>query len=870
MGIFSLFGKSTRTSKSGPFQFRYLPRLENLESRLAPYNTSGNLWPHPELITISFMPDGTNLGGVSSNLFSVFNQKFGSAAPWQNQILKAAQAWAQHTNINFAVVSDNGAADGSGNYQQGDPGFGDIRIGGSNFGNNTLAMAYLPPPVNNYSIAGDIQFNTGETYNIGSTYDLFTVAVHEFGHALGLIHSSVTTADMYPNYSGTKSALAGDDISGIRNIYSNNNPRSPDAYNSANNSFANAANITSQINTTSNTALLTNLDITATSETDFYQFTAPSGSSSTLTAKVQSTGLSLLAPKVWIFNSSQTQIATASGANQYGTTITATATITAGQTYYVKVAGADTTAFGTGKYALVLNMGTGASPTVPLPKTQTANGNPLSGGGGIAMAQALEYRVNTYTTGVQQTFAESPQAVAMDSHGNYVVTWSSYGQDGSGWGVYAQRFNASGVPQGNEFRVNTTTAGDQKYSTVAMAPNGNCVITWSSYGQDGSGWGVYAQRFSVVVAAVTNITQPVANLLGGILGSVITGVNNTLAVLVNGSEFRVNSTTAGDQKYSTVAMDSLGNFVVTWSSNGQDGSGWGVCGRLYSALGLVLSNEFRINTTTAGDQMYSSVARDGAGNFVVTWSSYGQDGNGWGIFGQRFDSAGIAQGSEFQVNTTTSGDQEFSAVSMKVDGDFMVTWSGNSGGDWNVFGQQFDGDGSPAGQNFMVNTTTVGDQKFSSVAMNSMGYIVIAYSGNGAGDTNGVFTQRYVIGADSFSVPDTAVVNGDEQAVGDGNGDGLADIIAGAVACGPHDQVFKGLDDSLPAALMAHEPGFNGGVRDASVEVSGKGKSDILTSSRTKRQQLEGDFEADRWNILDSLFAYDPAFTGPVNVGRAH
>jgi hypothetical protein len=55
------------------------------------------------------MPDGTNLGGVTSNLFSAFNARFGSAAAWQNQILKAAQVWAQQTNLNFAVVSDNGA-----------------------------------------------------------------------------------------------------------------------------------------------------------------------------------------------------------------------------------------------------------------------------------------------------------------------------------------------------------------------------------------------------------------------------------------------------------------------------------------------------------------------------------------------------------------------------------------------------------------------------------------------------------------------------------------------------------------------------------------------------------------------------------------
>src|SRR5262245_32766794 len=129
-------------------------RLERLEDRTVPYAVTGNAWLHPELITISFVPDGTALsssGGttITSNLFSTFNTQFGSAAAWQNQVLKAAQAWAQQTGINFAVVPDNGASAGTGDYQQGDPGFGDIRIGGYNFNSATLASAFLPPPVNN-------------------------------------------------------------------------------------------------------------------------------------------------------------------------------------------------------------------------------------------------------------------------------------------------------------------------------------------------------------------------------------------------------------------------------------------------------------------------------------------------------------------------------------------------------------------------------------------------------------------------------------------------------------------------------------------------------------------------------------------------
>src|SRR5262245_47317240 len=206
--------------------------LEVLESRVALYSASGNAWPQAQLITISFVPDGTNVNGYSSNLFATFNAKFGSASAWQNQILKAAQQWAQQTNINFALKADSGAPSGSGSTQQGDDSFGDIRIGGYAFGNTTLAQAYLPPPVNNYSIAGDIQLNTGQTWNIGSTYDLFTTAMHEFGHALGLYHGASGSV-MYGSYGSAKTGLATDDINGIRNIYSGDAPRAKDVFDAA-------------------------------------------------------------------------------------------------------------------------------------------------------------------------------------------------------------------------------------------------------------------------------------------------------------------------------------------------------------------------------------------------------------------------------------------------------------------------------------------------------------------------------------------------------------------------------------------------------------------------------------------------------------
>lgn len=66
----------------------------------------------------------------------------------------------------------------------------------------------------------------------------------------------------------------------------------------------------------------------------------------------------------------------------------------------------------------------------------------------------------------------------MDALGNFVVTWSSSGQDfGTGMGVYAQRYNGVGLPQGPEFKVNTTANNDQQHSRVAMDDAGDFVVT---------------------------------------------------------------------------------------------------------------------------------------------------------------------------------------------------------------------------------------------------------------------------------------------------------------------------------------------------------------------------------------------------------
>ncbi|MBZ0136588.1 MAG: tandem-95 repeat protein [Planctomycetes bacterium] len=224
---------------------------------------------------------------------------------------------------------------------------------------------------------------------------------------------------------------------------------------------------------------------------------------------------------------------------------------------------------------------------------------------GVSPAGA-EFRVNTTTADSQET---SPlgRSVALDADGDFVITWMSHNQDGSGYGIYAQRYDNTGAAVGGEFQVNSYTTNDQYYPSVALDADGDFVITWTSNGQDGSGSGVYAQRYDNTGAAV-------------------------------GGEFQVNSYTTSSQQYPSVALDADGDFVITWTSNGQDGSGNGIYAQRYDNTGAAVGGEFQVNSYTTSDQYHPSVALDADGDFVITWMSNGQDGSGWGVYAQRYTS----------------------------------------------------------------------------------------------------------------------------------------------------------------------------------------------------------------------------------------
>ncbi len=318
-----------------------------------------------------------------------------------------------------------------------------------------------------------------------------------------------------------------------------------------------------------------------------------------------------------------------------------------------------------------------------------------------------EFVVDAYTTGDQ--FAP---AVCCDTAGNFVVVWSSSGQDGDGSGVFARRFTSTGRALGGDLQVNTYTTNDQDNPAVACDAAGDFTVAWTSYLEDGDKEGVFARRFDR------------------------DGTPQT-------SAFQVNTYTTEAQRNPTLTLQPNG-FVVAWESKGQDGSNGGVFAQRLGADGSMVGSEFRLNAFTTGTQGAPSVAADGSGNFVVTWYTSVPGSSGRAV--RRFRSDGTPLGTEFQVGTTTGASRPSVATDARAN--FVVAWAGYLPGQpvSDIFGQRFDTNGQPRGTEFQVNTYTAGAQGYFTpipLALDADGDFVVVWDGKSVNDVADVSARIF-------------------------------------------------------------------------------------------------------------------------------
>ncbi|MCX8156245.1 MAG: fibronectin type III domain-containing protein [Verrucomicrobiae bacterium] len=303
---------------------------------------------------------------------------------------------------------------------------------------------------------------------------------------------------------------------------------------------------------------------------------------------------------------------------------------------------------------------------------------------------------------------QSRPRVALLKDGGAVVVWQ--GNQSGSWDVYATFIATNGTLITSDVLVNTTTAADQINPAVAVLADGNVVITWGSFDQDGSYQGVYARRFS-----------PTGAPLGG--------------------EFKVSTSSYLNQRTPAVAALTGGNFVVVWVSEHQtsgDNVRAGIFGQLFTAQGVPVGGEVALSTTT-NICANPAIAPLANGGYIVVWgqrsaqlrdADFYAPENSWDVFGLTFNALGKAvQRNPFRINTFTYGDQYVPSVATVGD-EALVVWTslGQDGSREGVYGQFVGAAGALLGGEIRFNDLTLNQQLHPVAASNGRDQFLVVWT----------------------------------------------------------------------------------------------------------------------------------------------
>ena len=212
--------------------------------------------------------------------------------------------------------------------------------------------------------------------------------------------------------------------------------------------------------------------------------------------------------------------------------------------------------------------------------------------------------------------------------------------------IVAGRVTSAGVLAGSTFAVNLTSDGSQHQPDVAELADGRLAFVWGSVDQ--FAWGP--------------VDQIHFRIFDGTGGSPSTEIS--FAVTSFYSEPRV------------VALSGGGALVIYGTEAGGAEQYGGVRGRMFDSTGNQIGAEMRINTTSAGDQLYPEIAAMPDGGFAAVWW------DGFTVKGRVFDAFGDAKSDEFTVSTSgiASFQSDDLAVTALADGRLVVTWAGSVAG----------------------------------------------------------------------------------------------------------------------------------------------------------------------------------------------
>jgi hypothetical protein len=328
-----------------------------------------------------------------------------------------------------------------------------------------------------------------------------------------------------------------------------------------------------------------------------------------------------------------------------------------------------------------------------------------------------QFQVNVYSTSYQRS-----ASISALPQGGFIVVWESAGStmtDLAGASIQGRLLDSSGMAVTSEFQVNTYTTGSQTFAKVAAGPTGEFIVVWQDegpLGMDTSGTSVQARRFA----------------------------SNGIAL---GEQFQVNTYITDNQRAPRISFGAEGQFIVTWTSSGSaesDNDLTSVHAQHFSSTATPLNAEFQVNTYTTGAQLGGSVVFGPQGQFVIVWNSRGSagsDSDGYSVQARLYDSVGMPQGEEFQINTYTTSTQTNSTLARLPSGDFVIAWQSYGSGEtdtssFSIQGQSLAMDGTPLGPEFQINTYTTGRQTAPSISALSDGRLVLTWDSQGSAESD--------------------------------------------------------------------------------------------------------------------------------------
>ena len=272
-------------------------------------------------------------------------------------------------------------------------------------------------------------------------------------------------------------------------------------------------------------------------------------------------------------------------------------------------------------------------------------------------------------------------AVTVLNNSNVVIVWGSFNQASSSsmQDVYGQILSPTGQKVGGEFLVNQSTAFNQRSPSVTSLPGGGFVVAWVSE-QQRAATPALGTNLTFVTAA--NAPAPSVDIYSRMFNSSGTATGGEVLVNTDYSPCTVPAAAA--------AAD--GSYLISWAASDRAilTNSFDVFGRTFNSAGTASSLVFRINNYQYGDQYVPRVSALGL-DFLVTWTSLAQDGSREGVYARLVHNNGSLTGNEFRVNTTTVGQQMQPVVASDGANQFMVVWTGFTGlpNEFDLYAQRY-------------------------------------------------------------------------------------------------------------------------------------------------------------------------------------